>query len=156
MRREAALAAGALATAFLLVRERRRHSPEMVVRRYFEAWEQGKPDPLERVVGRDYSGHLNALAGTEDRDRDALAEQLEAHARVFDERTFHVEDTVASGDRVAARVHMRASHAESDRTVEMDGLVFFRLEKGRIAEEWASWDYLGLARQLGLDVSLED
>jgi predicted ester cyclase len=33
----------------------------------------------------------------------------------------------------------------------MDGLVFFRLEKGRIVEEWASWDYLGLARQLGLD-----
>jgi ketosteroid isomerase-like protein len=145
------LAAGALAAALLLARERRRRSPETLVRKFFDAWEEGSADPLQEVVDRDYSGHLTALAGTEERDLETLAGQIEEHARVFDERHFEVEDTVASGDEVAARVHMRASHAESDRTAEMDGFVFFRVEKGRIAEEWASWDYLGLARQLGLD-----
>ena len=151
MRGQVLLAAGALAAAFLLVRERRRRSPEALVRRYFEAWEEGSADALQDVVDPGYSGHLTALAGTEERDRDTLAEQIEAHARVFEDRQFDVEDIVASGDEVAARVHMRASHAETHRTAEMDGFVFFRVEKGRIAEEWSSWDYLGLARQLGVD-----
>jgi ketosteroid isomerase-like protein len=155
MKRHLALAGGALAAALLLVRERGRRSPEAAVREYFKAWEAGEVDPLRRVVDREYSGHVNALAGTEDRDRDTLAEQLEAHASVFGERSFRVEDTVASHDRAAARVHMRAIHAETDREVEMEGLVFFRLEKGRIIEEWASWDYLGLAQQLGLEISVE-
>jgi ketosteroid isomerase-like protein len=151
VRRELILAAGVLAAGLLLVRERRRRSPDVLVRKYFEAWEEGNPDPLDDVLDDDYSGHVNALGGTEERNRETLAEQLEAHARVFAERHYEVEDTVASGDEVAARVHMRATHAETDREAEMDGLVFFRLDNGRIAEEWASWDYLGLARQLGLD-----
>jgi steroid delta-isomerase-like uncharacterized protein len=151
MKREILLAAGALAAGLLIVRERRRRSPETLVRKYFEAWAEGSPDSLDGVLADEYSGHVNALAGTEDRDRESLADQLEAHSQVFAERHYDVEDTVASGDEVAARVHMRATHAETDRTAEMDGLVFFRLDNGRIAEEWASWDYLGLARQLGLD-----
>lgn len=133
------------------MRERRRRSPEALVRKYFEAWEKGSSDRLDDVLDDDYSGHVNALAGVEDRDRESLDEQLQAHARVFDDRHYEIEDTVASGDEVAARVHMRATHAETDRTADMEGLVFFRLDNGRIAEEWASWDYLGLARQLGLD-----
>jgi ketosteroid isomerase-like protein len=156
MKRQILLAAGAVAVALLLVRERRRHSPEAVVRRYFEAWEDGDPDELADVVHSDYAGHVHALAGTEERDRETLGRQIEAHAEVFEERQYEIEDLVASGDEVAGRVHMRATHVETDRSAEMDGLVLFRLEKGRIAEEWASWDYFGLARQLGLNVSPED
>ncbi|HEX6490567.1 MAG TPA: ester cyclase [Gaiellaceae bacterium] len=155
MRREIWLATGALATAFLLAQKRRRRSdsrPEAVVRNYFKAWEDGSAEELRGLVDRNYSGHVHALAGTEDRDRDTLTDQAVAHAKVFGERRFEVKDTVASGDEVAARVHVRAIHAESDRAAEMDGLVLFKLAKGRIVEEWSSWDYLGLAQQLGLQL----
>ena len=40
---------------------------------------------------------------------------------------------------------MRARHRETGREAEIDGLVILRLVGGRIAEEWSSWDYLGLA-----------
>ena len=33
---------------------------------------------------------------------------------------------------------------------EMDGIAILRLDGDRIAEEWSSWDYHGLANQLGL------
>jgi predicted ester cyclase len=45
---------------------------------------------------------------------------------------------------------MQARHRETGREAEIDGLVILRVADGRIAEEWSSWDYLGLAKQLGL------
>jgi len=52
--------------------------------------------------------------------------------------------------RLAARVAMRTRHRETGREGEIEGLAIFSLEDGRIAEEWSSWDYLGLADQLGI------
>jgi predicted ester cyclase len=45
---------------------------------------------------------------------------------------------------------MHAQHEETGRDGEMEGIAILRLEDGRIAEEWSSWDYRGLANQLGL------
>jgi predicted ester cyclase len=45
-------------------------------------------------------------------------------------------------------------HGEDGRDVEMEGLVFLRVAGGRIAEEWANWDYLDLAQQLGVELEL--
>lgn len=41
------------------------------------------------------------------------------------------------------------------RCVTMDGLSIFRLENGRIAEEWDQYDALGMLRELGI-VKLEE
>jgi ketosteroid isomerase-like protein len=133
---------------------RKRHSPEDVVRAYFAAWESGDPDRLQGVVAADYTGHVKALAGTEDRDRDALVDQLEAHSETFTESTFQVEDVMCDKDKIAARVRLQAVHGEDGREVEMEGLVLLRVKDGKIAEEWASWDYLGLAQQLGVELEL--
>lgn len=155
MKRYAGFALVALGAAATIVYTlRKRHSPDDLVRAYFAAWEAGDAKRLDSVVSDDYVGHIKALAGTEDRDRDALADQLEAHADTFDESTFEVEDVVRNGHKLAARVHLSAVHGEDGREVDMDGLVMLRVEDGRIVEEWASWDYLGLAEQLGLELSV--
>jgi ketosteroid isomerase-like protein len=133
---------------------RKRRSPDDVVRAYFAAWESGDPGQLERIVADDYAGHVKALTGTEDRDRTGLAEQLQAHAETFTESHFDLEDLMRDGDKAAARVRLRAVHGDDGREVEMEGLVFLRIAGGRIAEEWASWDYLDLAQQLGVELEL--
>lgn len=133
-----------------------RRSGQRVLRAYFDAWESGEPQALGAVVAEDYRGHVHAIAGTEERDRESLAEQVVAHAATFAESRFAADEVVASDGRVAARVRMRAVHREEQRRVEMDGLVLLHVAGGRIAEEWASWDYAGLARQLGVELAAEE
>jgi steroid delta-isomerase-like uncharacterized protein len=141
----------ALATAAVVgVRRRRSHDPERLVRRYFDAWASGDSEALDELLADDYCGHVHTLAGTEERDRDGLASLLAGHAEAFEQVEYEVQDVLKDDGRVAARVAMRADHRETGRSGEIEGLAIFRLHRGRIAEEWSSWDYLGLADQLGL------
>lgn len=146
-----AVAAAALATAaFVGVRRRRAHDPERLVREYYDAWASGDGGALDDLLTDDYCGHVHTLAGTDEHDRGALTSLLAGHAEVFDRVEYDVQDVVKDQDRIAARVAMRADHRETRRSGEIDGLAIFRVEHGRIVEEWSSWDYLGLADQLGL------
>jgi len=120
------------------------------VRDYYDAWAKGDGDAVCQLVAEDYRGHVHTLAGTEERDTDELRELVENHADAFDEVEYDVEDVLREDGRVAARVTMRARHHETGGEGEIGGLVIFRLDGDRIAEEWSSWDYLGLAQQLGL------
>jgi steroid delta-isomerase-like uncharacterized protein len=146
-----ALGALAAATAAVVsVRRRRRTAPERIVREYYDAWARGDAEALRDVLTDDYCGHVHTVAGTEERDADGLAELLASHADAFDHVEYDVREVLRDDGRAAARVTMRADHRETGRSGEIDGLVILRLDDGRIAEEWSSWDYLGLAEQLGL------
>ncbi len=140
-------ALGALALA---VRRRRRRDPERVVRSYYDAWADGDPDAVRGLLDDDYEGHVHTLAGVEERGRDELGRLVASHADAFDRVEYEVHDLLRDDGRVAARVTMRARHRETGRDGEIGGLVLLRLDGARIAEEWSSWDYLGLAQQLGL------
>lgn len=146
----AAAAAPAAALAASLLRRRRHRDPEHVLRAYYEAWADGDADAVRELLADDYCGHVHTLAGTDEHDADALCAQVESHAGAFEDVDYEIEDVIAGDDRVAARVTMRASHRETGRDGETAGLVILRVDDGCIAEEWSSWDYLGLAERLGL------
>lgn len=151
---KAALAVVALtAVAVSLLRRRRQNDSEHVLRSYYDAWADGDGDALRDLLADDYCGHVHTLSGTEEHDADGLAARVESHVDAFEQVDYDVEDVVVSNGEVAARVTMRAHHRETDRDAETTGIAIFRLEDGRIAEEWSSWDYLGLAEQLGLSGS---
>jgi steroid delta-isomerase-like uncharacterized protein len=147
-----ALAAAAIAVALTasLLHRRKQRDPEHLLRSYYDAWSEGDADALDDLLADDFCAHVHTLAGTDDRDADELAETIESHADAFEHVEFDVEDVVKADGRVAARVTMHASHKETGRDAETVGLVILRFDGGRIAEEWSSWDYLGLAEQLGL------
>lgn len=152
---KAALAAAgaALALAIPLVR-RRNGGAAGVLRSYYDAWAKADADGVRDLLTDDYRGHVHTLAGTETHDVDEIAARIESHGDAFEYVEYELGDVIASDGRVAARVKMRASHRETGREGETVGLVILRLDGGRIAEEWSSWDYLGLAAQLGLDEAL--
>jgi ketosteroid isomerase-like protein len=150
MRRLPGALAAATVLAFALALRRRREDPSRLLRRYYEAWSDGDADALRSLLTDDYRGHVHTLAGTEERDSDQLAEVLAGHAEAFERTTFGVRDLLCDGDRLAARVTMQARHRETGSDAEIDGLVILRVADRRVAEEWSSWDYLGLAKQLGL------
>ena len=145
-----AAAAVAVALTASLLHRRKQRDPEELLRSYYDAWGGGDVDALDDLLADDFCAHIHTLAGTDDHDADELAETIESHAHTFEHVEYDVEDVVKADGRVAARVTMRARHKETERDAETVGLVILRLDGGRIAEEWSSWDYLGLARQLGL------
>jgi predicted ester cyclase len=63
---------------------------------------------------------------------------------------------IAEGDKVAARLTARGTHngdfqgiRPTGKPISFTGMRFYRLVGGRIAEEWANFDSLGLMQQLG-------
>ena len=150
MSRTAGALLGAAALGLVVSLRRRRDDPAQLVARYYDAWGRGDAEALRKLLADDYRGHVHALAGTEERAAGELASLLESHAQAFEWTKFDVRDVLRDDGRLAARVAMRARHRETAREGEIEGLVILRVADGRIAEEWSSWDYLGLADQLGL------
>jgi predicted ester cyclase len=67
-----------------------------------------------------------------------------------------VEDLVAEGDKVAARVTVRGTHrgaflglAPTGKAVTQTGIDIVRVAGGKAVERWGSFDELGLLQQLG-------
>jgi predicted ester cyclase len=82
-----------------------------------------------------------------------------AGSRTFPTGEFVVQDMVAWGDKVAARVEFHGTHlgdlaTSSDpitatgRSVRIAGLVMYRFANDQIVETWGCWDILGLRAQL--------
>lgn len=73
-----------------------------------------------------------------------------------------VEDLIAEGDQVAARVSVQGTHkgmllgrlAATGRSAIWTGIDIFRLAGGKIVERWNERDLLSLLEQLGVDVGI--
>lgn len=68
-----------------------------------------------------------------------------------------IDDIVAEGDRVVARWSARGVHEgefmgspPSGNVVTSSGITIFRIADGRVVEEWAESDMVGLLQQVGL------
>jgi steroid delta-isomerase-like uncharacterized protein len=148
-----ALKLGAAAVAAALIhkfRPRSSSGSEDVVRAYFDAWSEGDVDSMRDLVSDDYQAHVHVLDATEERSADELISVVGGQAEAFSDIEYELHDVISQNGCVAVRATMRAQHEETGREGEMDGIAILRLEDGRIVEEWSSWDYLGLANQLGL------
>jgi len=74
----------------------------------------------------------------------------------FPDLQLTTEDLVAEGDKVAIRNTWRGTHqgvfqglAPTGKRVQFTGTDIVRVEGGKIAEQWADLDALGLMQQLG-------
>jgi predicted ester cyclase len=68
-----------------------------------------------------------------------------------------LEDLVAEGDRVAARLMVRGTHrgefrgaAPTGREVTFPAIIIYQIEGGKIAKHWLVSDTLSIAQQVGL------
>jgi steroid delta-isomerase-like uncharacterized protein len=76
--------------------------------------------------------------------------------RAFPDMQETIEALVAEGDAVAARWTFRGTHlgefrgiAPTGKAIEMTGMSLYLLTDGKIQNDWAEWDELGLLQQLG-------
>jgi steroid delta-isomerase-like uncharacterized protein len=120
---------------------------------YEDVLNRDRLDLLPELISQDVLTHP-----AEERGLPAYQGALNRAQAIFTDRTFSVEDFIASGDRVVVRWTMDAVHSgllagvpATGKRVKQYANVIFRLENGKIAEIWTQMDQLGMLRQLGID-----
>ena len=74
----------------------------------------------------------------------------------FSDVQWSLEETIAEGDKIAARFTMRGTHdgtffgvPATGRKIEVRAMNFYRLAGGKFVEEYGQPDLLGLLQQIG-------
>ena len=80
-----------------------------------------------------------------------------AFRSAFPDMRIEIEDMLAEGDKVAARLHFRGTNSGSfqgmpptGKTVEFTATGIFRIVDGKVTDNWVNGDFLGLLQQLGV------
>jgi steroid delta-isomerase-like uncharacterized protein len=130
-----------------------------LVRRYYEEmwnrWDLALADDLIGE-GLTFRGSLGVVV----QGRDGFRDYMRAVRRAFPDFHNHIEELVAEGDRVVARLTYTGTHhgelfgiGPTGRRVTYAGVAIFRIEASRITEGWVLGDVHGLMRQLSGDVA---
>jgi steroid delta-isomerase-like uncharacterized protein len=128
-----------------------------LVRRFYEdVINKGDMRLAEDVLAADYVEHPSlpgAGAGVA-----GFKQFVAMVSTAFPDLHVTVEDLIAEGDRVAARVTVSGTHRgvflgtiqPTGKHVTWTGIDLIRIADGRIAERWNQRDLLGLMQQLGV------
>jgi steroid delta-isomerase-like uncharacterized protein len=127
---------------------------EAVVRRFFVDFCNGRrSDVADEVIAEDYVSHGPQAPPAE--GRDGVRERVGLYQDAVDGH-WEVQDIFSVGDRVAVRWTGTGTHRgelmgldPTGRPIAVDAISLFRIEDGKIAEEWTVWDALGLLQQVG-------
>lgn len=128
-----------------------------VVQRYWDGkWNQRRPETLDELQTQDvvYHGTSMSMNGI-----DEYKQAYQMYLSAFHDTHIEVEELIAEGDRVMSRVSLRGTHSgelegmpPTGRTFTVTLFTVFRLEEGRIVEEWEILDELGMMHQLGMEL----
>lgn len=126
-----------------------------LVRRWFEeVWNKGRAAAVDEMLATHAVIHglgedLHGPAG--------FKPFHEAYRSAFPDVKIQIDDMVAEGDTVAARWSGKGTHrgeglgfAATNRPVQFRGMVFVRVEQGKLVEGWNNFDQLGMLQQLGV------
>jgi steroid delta-isomerase-like uncharacterized protein len=118
-------------------------------------WNQGQLDAVDELVAPDYVAH-DANDAVPVRGRDGLKAAITSYRSAFPDLVNTIEEQIAEGDLVATRWSSTGTHQgdsfgleATGRRRDVTGVTIIRLADALVAEEWHSWDALGLLRQLG-------
>lgn len=125
-------------------------------RRFYEAlFNEGNLDAAEEIVASDFVLHDPNLP-EEPRGVEGLKQFVSLYRSAFPDIRFEIEKQIAEGDMVGTRWTARGTHrgelmgiAPTEACVEVGAFTLHRFSDGKIAEDWAHYDALGMMRQLG-------
>ncbi len=126
-----------------------------LVRRWFEeVWNKGRVAAIDEMLASHTAIHGlgNDLRGPADFKR-----FHSAYRNAYPDVAIQIDDLVAEGDTVAVRWSASGTHQgdglgfpATGRHVRFSGMVFVRIEKGKLVEGWNNFDQLGMLQQLGV------
>ncbi len=129
-----------------------------LIRRWFEeVWNKGREEAIDEMFAVDGIAYgLNAEGGKTMRGPVDYKPFFRTFRSAFPEIEVIVEDTVAEGDKVAARCLVRGKHqsdslgfAATGQATEFTGITIVRIRNGKIVEAWNNFDFMTMYKQLG-------
>jgi predicted ester cyclase len=117
---------------------------ELVRRFVKQVFEERRAESVDGLVAADFVSHTWPSANGD--SRAYLRQAAERISTLTGEVCFSVEDLIGEGDRVAARLQVRASLGDGG--YEIGEMHIFRVRDGLIVEHWHQYDALGMERQL--------
>jgi steroid delta-isomerase-like uncharacterized protein len=126
-----------------------------LVRRWFEeVWNKGHVAAIDEMFAA--HGTVHGL-GMDMHGPASFKPFHAAYREAFPDVKLELEDMIAEGDKVAVRWTATATHqgkglgfAATGRQVRFNGMVFMRVQGGKLVEGWNNFDQLGLLQQLGI------
>ncbi len=124
-----------------------------IVRRFFEEVWNGDLAVADEIFSTDFAFH--SVTTGDDLSIESIKRRVTAYRTGFPDLRITVEDQLAEGDKVAARVVWRGTHqgeyrdiAATGKKVEWTGTVVFRISGGKIVERWGNTDTSRMQEQL--------
>jgi steroid delta-isomerase-like uncharacterized protein len=131
-----------------------------VVRKYQEAYNTANYDALDEVVAADVltpnmiASMPHGLAGAKLVHQKTLTGMPDYHTAI--------EDLIAEGDKVVARVRITGTHTgdfygipPTGKHIDLSGIYIVRIADGKIVEHWGEENGSEVLRQLGFKIKLE-
>jgi steroid delta-isomerase-like uncharacterized protein len=126
-----------------------------VARRFYEIWMEGDLDALDEVVAPDTVDHdpynPHGQEGLE-----GAKKTIAMYREAFPDTHFEIEDQIAAGDKVVTRWTATGTHEgelmgvqPTGKKATVAGITIDRIEDGKIAEGWTSWDTLAMMQSIG-------
>jgi steroid delta-isomerase-like uncharacterized protein len=128
-----------------------------IARRFMEeCWNQGNMEAVRELLADDCRYHdpvfPSLTSGAEN-----LGQHITTCRNGFPDLNFTIDDTIAERDEVVIHWTARGTHKApflgmppTDKQTTVSGTSIFRIEGGKIAEQWADWNLMSLMEQLGL------
>ena len=133
---------------------------KMIARRFFdEAWNQNKVSDLDEYVSVD-----NVHIGDENKARpfgpDQIRELIRTWRTGLPDFQYHIQQLISENALVVTHVTFTGTHTgvfrvasrilpPTDKTINEQETIIFRIVSGKIVESWATWDRLSLLEKLG-------
>jgi predicted ester cyclase len=128
---------------------------QLVLRLLDEVFDQGNFDVIDELVHPDFVNHEAPPSNPQ--GTEGLKETVEWLRGLWGPMRFEIEDEVAEGDKVVARVVMHGRHvgeflgrAPTGKEFATKQIHVYRVEDGKLIEHWSVRDDLGQALELGL------
>lgn len=123
-------------------------------------WNKRSPEILNELQTPDvvYHGTSMTMKGIE-----AYKEVYKGYLSASKSSSVEIQDLLADGDKIMSCVKLhslqKAEPGESlsnEKEISINIFTIFRLDHGKIAEEWEIMDELGMMQQLGMELRMKE
>ena len=126
-----------------------------IVRRlYEEVWNDRKVDVVDKLLSPSHALQEPNASGSQIGPQVYKATVKRFHAAIPDLR-FTVQEVISEGDKVVVAWILSGTHqgefygiAPSNKKISVEGITIHQVKNGKILESYASWDRLGMMRQV--------